>query len=317
MSSRSSWSEIFSAAQSSSTSSSRPARPASIRMLGERDQPREPLGPDRRVGPRCRWPSSRLVRGRGRRAVRRWREPRPGRSGRASAICGSPVWRSTSSPTRSRSSATSSGGPTIRALSPSPSTQAISWRALAYGVTNSRSPGRRPPPGGSRRSGRSGARSARRSARLIQISAVPIGVAELPVDPVRVGARIEVRRALEVVLGLGRVADLAADPRQPEDADRAALVRAPDDVELAALVEQLVGVDLARRRPRRAPSCSSRTRSSCGGRSRSRSSPAAARRSWPPAEPVIPSATVRCSGASSGLGRPQEICCSASRSGSA
>ena len=39
--------------------------------------------------------------------------------------------------------------------------------------------------------------------------------------------------------------------------------------------------------------------------------------SWPPAEPVIPSATVLCSGVDSGLGRPQEICCSASRSGSA
>ena len=68
-------------------------------------------------------------------------------------------------------------------------------------------------------------------------------VAELPVDPVGVGARVEVGRALEVVLGLGRVADLAADPREPEHADRVALVRAPDDVELAALVEQLVGID--------------------------------------------------------------------------
>ena len=73
-------------------------------------------------------------------------------------------------------------------------------------------------------------------------------VAELPVDAVRVRARVEVGGALEVVLGLGRVADLAADAREPEDADRVALVRAADDVELAALEEQLVRVDLARRR---------------------------------------------------------------------
>jgi hypothetical protein len=39
--------------------------------------------------------------------------------------------------------------------------------------------------------------------------------------------------------------------------------------------------------------------------------------SWPPAEPVMPSASVRWSGAWSGLGRPHEICWSARRSGSA
>src|SRR5581483_5506106 len=71
------------------------------------------------------------------------------------------------------------------------------------------------------------------------------GLSELPVDPLGVGARVEVARALEVVLGLGRVSDLAADPGQAEDADRVALVGAADDVELAPLVEQLVGIDLA------------------------------------------------------------------------
>src|SRR5205085_1902991 len=70
-------------------------------------------------------------------------------------------------------------------------------------------------------------------------------VAELPVDPVRVGAGVEVSRALEVVLGLGRVADLAADPRQAEDSDRLALVRVADQVELTALEQQLVGIDAA------------------------------------------------------------------------
>ena len=73
-------------------------------------------------------------------------------------------------------------------------------------------------------------------------------VAELPRDAVGVGARVEVVRALEVVLGLGRVGDLAADARQAEDADVAALVRPADEVELAALEQQLVGVDDARRR---------------------------------------------------------------------
>jgi hypothetical protein len=73
----------------------------------------------------------------------------------------------------------------------------------------------------------------------------PDGVAELPVDAVCVAARIEVVGALEVMLGLGRVADLAPDAAEAEDPDRRALVRAPDDVELTALIEQLVGVDSA------------------------------------------------------------------------
>ena len=73
-------------------------------------------------------------------------------------------------------------------------------------------------------------------------------LAELPLDAVRVAARIEVGRTLEVVLGLGRVADLALDAGEPEHADRVTLVRAADDVELAALEQQLVRVDLARAR---------------------------------------------------------------------
>ena len=48
------------------------------------------------------------------------------------------------------------------------------------------------------------------------------------------------------MLGLGRVADLAADAREAEHPDRAPLVRMPDEIELAALEQELVGVDLAR-----------------------------------------------------------------------
>ena len=74
-----------------------------------------------------------------------------------------------------------------------------------------------------------------------------VGVAELPDGAVGVRARVEARgAALEVVLGLRRVGDLALDARQPEDAQRAALVRVAEEVELAALEEQVVGVDLAR-----------------------------------------------------------------------
>ena len=72
-------------------------------------------------------------------------------------------------------------------------------------------------------------------------------LAVLPRDPVRVLARIEVLRALEVVLGLGRVGDLADDPREPELADLAALVRIPDEVEQAALEAQVVRVHAPQR----------------------------------------------------------------------
>jgi hypothetical protein len=48
------------------------------------------------------------------------------------------------------------------------------------------------------------------------------------------------------VLGLRRVRDLAADPREPEHPQAVALVRAAQDVELPALEEQVVRVDPAR-----------------------------------------------------------------------
>ena len=74
-----------------------------------------------------------------------------------------------------------------------------------------------------------------------------VGLAELPDGAVGVRARIEARRAaLEVVLGLRRVRDLALDAREPEHAQRVALVRMAQEIELAALVEQVVRVDLAR-----------------------------------------------------------------------
>jgi hypothetical protein len=71
-------------------------------------------------------------------------------------------------------------------------------------------------------------------------------VAELPAGAVGVPARVEALGPLEVVLGLRRVGDLAADPVEAEDPDRVALVRAADEVELAVLEEQVVRVDLAR-----------------------------------------------------------------------
>ena len=70
-------------------------------------------------------------------------------------------------------------------------------------------------------------------------------LAELPISAVGVSARIEVGWATEVVLGLGRVGDLAADPRESEDAYVLPLVRVAEQVELAALEEQVVGVHAA------------------------------------------------------------------------
>ena len=74
----------------------------------------------------------------------------------------------------------------------------------------------------------------------------PDVVAVLPVGAVGVLARIEVLGALEVVLGLRGVGDLALDARQAEDAQRVALVRSPQHVELPAAEEQVIGIDLAR-----------------------------------------------------------------------
>ena len=75
------------------------------------------------------------------------------------------------------------------------------------------------------------------------------GLAELPVGTAGVGARVEVGRALEVVLGLRRVGDLAADAREPEDPQRAALVRMAQQVELAALLESAEGTQEPRHDP--------------------------------------------------------------------
>ena len=71
-------------------------------------------------------------------------------------------------------------------------------------------------------------------------------VAELPRDAARVLARVEVGGALEVVLGLGGVGDLAADAREAEHAHGVALVGVADEIELAALEQQQVRVDAAR-----------------------------------------------------------------------
>ena len=74
----------------------------------------------------------------------------------------------------------------------------------------------------------------------------PLLLAELPLGAIRVLARVEIGRAPEVVLGLGRVGDLAADAREPEDPDLLALMGVTEQIELAALEEQVVGVHPAR-----------------------------------------------------------------------
>ena len=56
----------------------------------------------------------------------------------------------------------------------------------------------------------------------------PLDLAELPLGLASVVAALEVLRRREVVLGLGGVGDLAADPREAEDPDRIALVGAAD-----------------------------------------------------------------------------------------
>ena len=81
-----------------------------------------------------------------------------------------------------------------------------------------------------------------------QIVRAPDRLAELPVGAGCVLARVEVLGAVEVVLGLGGIADLGPDARDTEHAHVVALVGVADQVELPALVEQVVGVDLARLR---------------------------------------------------------------------
>ena len=146
----------------------------------------------------------------------------------------------------------------------------------------------------------------------------PLRLAELPRGAAGVLARVEIaRRALEVVLGLRRVGDLAADARQAEDAQRAALVRVAQEVELAALEEQVVRVDLAGARLvalHRVVVEGDRLVAEDRGLDLGQALRRARGRRR---EPVMPSATGCCSGGVSGLGRPHESCCSASRSGSA
>ena len=79
-----------------------------------------------------------------------------------------------------------------------------------------------------------------------QISAVPTASPNCQPARLAYARGSKSGRALEVVLGLRRVGDLAADADEAEDAHRVALVRAADEVELPALEEQVVRVDLAR-----------------------------------------------------------------------
>ena len=308
MSSRSSCSDICSCSQTSATGRRSPARPACDQHGGERDEAGEALRAD--AGLRAAGGGGRPALGSsssagGRDGARRAGGTAANGSPRCSSRCG----RGGRAPR-----ATSSGGPRTRACSPKPSTQAMSSRGMAYEVRKTR-----PAVLG-------GAHLAVGAEVALDVPGDAVGhpdlggahrVAELPRHAVGVLARVEVVGALEVVLGLGRVGDLAADAREAEDADRLALVRVADEVELAALEQQLVGVDPAHRGLAASASCSTRTRSACAGRSRCRSSPARADSSCPPADAVMPRPIERWAGESSGLGRPQVICCSARRSGSA
>src|SRR5262249_9055321 len=73
----------------------------------------------------------------------------------------------------------------------------------------------------------------------------PLRLAELPLRATRVVAPLEVLGWGEVVVGPRRVGDLAADPREAEDANPVAFVGVADQVELTAPVDQVVGVHLA------------------------------------------------------------------------
>ncbi len=244
MSSRSSTSEIFSAAHSSVLRSSRPARPASIRMLA-------------RVTSRAK------------------------RSGRmaASGRLPLPASGASSSPERRRLGARGHGHPARRQLVGDLRLAGVALDdqrdALAQLGDEVRRAGdprvvAQPERPGDQLAGIGIARDEQPVVGVGVLSGPDLSVAaevtfdlpsdaladphlgradrfaELPVDAIGVAPWIEVVGPLEVVLGLGGVADLAADPREPEDANRRALVGAADDVELAALVEQLVWVDLAR-----------------------------------------------------------------------
>ena len=73
----------------------------------------------------------------------------------------------------------------------------------------------------------------------------PLDRPHLPFGARGVIAAVEVLGSRKVVLGLGRVGDLALDPREAKDAHVVALVRVPDQVELAVAKDEVVGVHLA------------------------------------------------------------------------
>ena len=110
----------------------RPARPASIRMLASVTSRANRSGRIAASG-WCPLPVSGSVRSAVQ--IRRRRRGCAGRR-RAARPCGArpAARRGRAAPRQARA------GSRIRACSPRPSTQAISWRALAYDVTNTRSP---------------------------------------------------------------------------------------------------------------------------------------------------------------------------------
>ena len=177
-------------------------------------------------------------------------EPRPTRRTRGGGALrprgwNSPSWRSRSSASRSAASPASSGG-ARRVLAP---VQHPGHELAARGVLGleDRSlPGRRRacPRCAARHSRRSRARPTRRCARAGRPWR-SLDLPQLPLRAPRVVAAVEVLGRGEVVLGLGRVGDLALDPREAEDADRIALVAMADQIELPAAVDQVEGVHLA------------------------------------------------------------------------
>ena len=236
MSSRSSSIEMLSSSQRTVELEPLLLAGCADQQAGEGDQAGEALGADHRSRRGCSSePPLPAV------------EHRPGDA--SSATSNSPRWRSRSSARRSSASAASSGGARTRAFSRQERTQEMSWRergvlglvdhAAALDAVGGRRLAKR------RRTWRSRARPARRSARGRRSSRVPCDLAHLPLGARRVVAAVEVLGRLEVVLGLGRVGDLAPDPGEAKDADGLALVRVADQIELAVAEDQVVGVDLA------------------------------------------------------------------------
>ena len=209
MSSRSSCSEIWRRSQSSATSSRRPRAAGVDQDRRERDQAREALGPDRGLAA-ARRPS--VAGSSGRRSAPAAR-PRAGELRLAGVAA-----RSSRSSALVDARRTSSGGPSdagVLAQAEHPGDELARVRVVAC-----------------RRRGRR-----RRSAQLAVAAEVALdqpgdalgdpaprpcstGSPSCQSDAVGVLARVEVLGPLEVVLGLGGVGDLAADAREPEDAQR-------------------------------------------------------------------------------------------------